>query len=785
MRRRPSPAESSKAKQQVTMPPPPLKAAARLQDMVDMTNPQQAEENRAKVFMDRLPHVQAASRRLQGHLEIHGDKPWPLPPLPNDPNPFIVGINASKIQAALKNCKDFGVTINRESSKSEFLDTVAKYGKRVVKEGSQDLAHKFKSFEEEKKASEAEASDAIARLMDEGLQEELKELNHESKSGKSGKACNSDFADATSEVPSISKSPFHRVGSTPTPSATQVSQEGSTGASEDEILVSGPQRESSVHSAEGERREEWKEFTKDPHFRGIGPYGWPEYDASPTPEPANQSDAPDATPESTYREDTTHNARYDSEGNSVPCITPAAGNEDQEMRTSVHETKTASVVSEHIPATLNCPSAELRALSVHDSETGGTQSMMHEALADLNTQDRSKGRETISDGPKAQDKGKGKEASPSVEENSLYTSQNQQKSREKQTVSNLADDYVDDGKEQYGKAKLDVVASLRNHSVTCVDETQPKTKERNPPVPQPENMPGTLTEAICNYMPLEAKPILALTLDRVDSPIPSPTDKRCILLKHFEVGLDGVEGLCQGTVRIPETSERVAEREMRVGKLGTFKQGDGGFYKSLRSAQQKEQQYGKGYWFFFGVKFKQTGKERKLRKGGKWLLFGAPIEAVYHLEVKRIQESCTIGLGGGVDKSGTAIKSFKADFKRTHTLFSRGGPAPIDIWPGGEDWDDGVFKEIRAAMANNGLRVGFLYRDTQTFVSRPQGFPVAAKSQAQMKRKQSGPDMTEDEMKAMEKSMKPKKLSDEDIGAILAMSVINGRDKQDAARRPR
>lgn len=779
-----SPVEPSKAKQQVTMPPRLLKAAARLQEMADMAKPQQAEEDRANVFMGRLPHVQAASRRLQGQLEIHGDEPWPLPPLPKDRNPFIVRINAMKIGAALEDCKDFAVTADRKSSKFEFLDVVAQSGKkRVVMGGGQDSADKFKSFGEEKNASEVEASNAIRRLRDEGLQEELKELENEGMSGKSGQAFHSDIADQTSEVPSTPKSLFHSVGPTPTPSATQISQEGSEAASEDEDLASASQGESSVDTAERERREEWEELTRDRHFRGIGPYRWPEYGDTPTPEPASQSEASGATPEWVYREDATPSPHYDSEGNSIPCNTPTASNEDQAMPTSLHETETADAASEHIPAALDCPSAELRALSVHDSETGGTQSMINGALADLNAQDKGKGREAMSDNSNHRDKSKGKEVSSSVEDVSWYASQNQQESRHKPTISDLIDAYMDDGKEHHGKTRLDVAASLRNHTVTYVDETQPDAKERNPPVPQPENMPGTLTEAICNHMPVEAKPIFALTLERVDPPVSSPTDKRCILLKHFEVGLDGVEGLCQGTTRIPETFERMAERERRVGKLGTFKQGDGGFYKSLKSAQQKEQRYGKGYWYFFGVKFKQTSKERRLRKGGKWLLFGAPIEAVYHLDLKRRQESVTILLGGGVDKSGTAIKPFEANFKRTHTLFSRGGPAPMDIWPGGEDWDDGVFKDIRAAMANNGLRVGFLHADTQTFTPRPQGFPAAGRSQAEKKRKQAGPDMTEEETKAMEKSMKPKRLSDEDIGAILAMSVINDRDKQDAAAR--
>ena len=675
--------------------------------------------------------------------------------------------------------------------------------------------------------------------------------------------CSSDNADRISEVPSTPKSLFHSVGPTPSPSAPQTSQRSTTAASEDEDIPTASQGGSSEATAERERREEWEELTRDPHFRGIGPYGWAEYDSSTAPDSADRSEATGATPEWVYQENATPNSHYDSEGNSIAYTMPTASNDDQDMHTPSHENETAShddqemytpshenatassdaqelytsshenatassdaqdmytsshenatassdaqemyttsrenemvsAASVHLPATFAPPGRELGALSVHDSEQGVTQSIMDEAIAVLNAQDKGKGRETslgvgtmMSTGPEAEDKGKGKEASSSIGENCSYASQNQQKGKGKQTISDFGNAYMDDGEERHGntgsgRAKLDVAASLRNHSVTFLDETLPKIKERSPPVPQPEKMPGTLTQAICNYIPLEAKSILTLTLERVDSPVPSPTDQRCVLLKHFEVGLDGVEGLCQGTAKIPETPERIAERERRIGKIGTFKQGDGGFYRSLKSAQQKEQQYGKGYWYFFGVKFKQTGREKKLRRGGKWLLFGAPIEAVYHLDIKRTQENVAILLGGGVDQFGTAIKPFKANFKRTHTLFSRGGIAPMDIWSGGEDWDDGVFRDIRAATANNGLRVGFLYADTQTFTPRPMGFPAAGKLQAEKKRKQSGPEMTEDEMKAMEKRMKPKKLSDEDIGAILAMRIINDRAREDAAAR--
>ena len=529
-------------------------------------------------------------------------------------------------------------------------------------------------------------------------------------------------------------------------------------------------------------------------LRGIGLFG-PEYDLSLTLDSLDHSDATGPTPEWIHRENITPDPYHDSEGHSIPHNTSRASNDNQEMRTP-YETEAASAAAAHIVTALAPPSRELNALSIHESEVGATQSMIDEFVAGLKTQDKGKSSvtsrgvaESMSDGLRARDKGKGKEASSSVGDSPSYSSRNQQKDRGKQTISDFDEAYTNDGNERHGKTtywsrkRLDVAASLRNHSLTMLDETQPKAKERNPPVPQPVNMPGTLTEAICNYIPLEAKSILTLTLERVDPPVPSPTDQRCILLKHFEIGLDGVEGLCQGTAKIPETPGVSAERERRVGKIGTFKQGDGGFYRSLRSAQQKDQQYGKGYWYFFGVKFKQTAKERKLRRGGKWLLFGAPIEAVHHLDIKRSQENVAVSLGGGVDKSGTAIQRFEANFKRTHTLFSRGGVAPMDIWPGGEDWDDGIFKDIKAAMANNGLRVGFLYGDAQTFTPKPSGLPAVGKLQAEKKRKQCSSAMTEDEMKAMEKSMKPKKLSDEDIGTILAMRIINDRAKQDAAAR--
>ena len=774
--------------------------------MADVENPQQAEEGHAKVFMDRLPIVQAVSRRFQGHLGMYGDTAWPLPPLPENSNVFILETNAMKIRAALEDCSAFAVTTDRESGKSEYLDVKVKYcEKRVVIPAAR--APTITSFEDEKKASKAEASDTVAQMMEEGLQEGLKELEDEGKSGKVGEAFTFDIADYNAEAPSTPKSLFHSVGSTPANNSSQNSQGSNIAAGENEeldpasqeVIAAGEDEEldpasqevRSENTAEQERRERWEELTSDPHFVGIGPAG-PEYDAPATPDPDDGSDDNGGTPEWVYDENATPDPHYDREGNEIPYSiegslmsfsASASGSDDQDMRTSTHETDSAGAASQHSSDALSSPSQALSTLVVYDSEVGVTQSMIDAVMAV----------------PRAQDKGKSRETSPSIAETMSDSSEENDGGKEKETSSNFNEQvknkqwilrHIHDARENarqgclgepmgLGREKLDVAGSLHNHSLTFV---QSKGRRLNPPVPQPDKMPDTLTAAICSYVPLEAKPILTLTLERVDSPIRSPTQHRCVLLEHFEVGLDGVEGLCQGTAKIPETPEVAAERERRVGKIGTFKQGGGGFYKALKCAQQKDQLYGKGYWYFFGVKFKQTSKEREAKMGGKWFLFGAPIEAVDHLDIRTTQENTNIVLGGGVDGSGTAIHPFTANFKRTHTLFSKGGIAPMDIWPGGDDWDDGVFGDIRAAMANHGLRVGFLYADSQSFTPKPSGFPAAGKNQDEKKRKQPGPDMTEEEMKAMEKSMAPRRLSDE-IGARLVAKIINDRAKADAASR--
>ena len=226
-------------------------------------------------------------------------------------------------------------------------------------------------------------------------------------------------------------------------------------------------------------------------------------------------------------------------------------------------------------------------------------------------------------------------------------------------------------------------------------------------VPDPQVMPGTLTEALCNWHPLLAKPLLALTLDDVSTSIVNPHQQMCVLLHHFEVGLDGVEAIVRGYVQIPETIERKQQREERLQKLGMRKSGNGGFSGALKRAQQ-DITYGQGLWVFYGIRFKQTLREEQLRKPAKWLCLGVPREACNKLKAPIGHDSEAVMLGGGLSGSGSKTDRYKSRMTRKYLLMCKGGIAPIDAWEEAENWKGGLLQKVRAAMANNGLRVGYL-----------------------------------------------------------------------------
>ena len=226
--------------------------------------------------------------------------------------------------------------------------------------------------------------------------------------------------------------------------------------------------------------------------------------------------------------------------------------------------------------------------------------------------------------------------------------------------------------------------------------------------PDPLKMSGSFTATLCAHEDFRVSPVLTLTLRDVVSPLHSPTKPRCILLRHFEVGLDGVEGIVHGQVIMQETiSWKKRIREPRLGKLGLSKLGDGGYSKELDRAQRAAG-WGQGRWLFFGVKFKPTRKDDS-KSAGRWFCFGAPIEAVERLP--STEQLVMISGGGHSSGNDEPLNTLKC--KRLSNRFSLGGAGCMDHWYGEEQWEDSVFGNIHNAMANVGLLVESLHPEPE------------------------------------------------------------------------
>ncbi|KAL8826774.1 MAG: hypothetical protein Q9191_003590 [Dirinaria sp. TL-2023a] len=230
--------------------------------------------------------------------------------------------------------------------------------------------------------------------------------------------------------------------------------------------------------------------------------------------------------------------------------------------------------------------------------------------------------------------------------------------------------------------------------------------------PDPLEMPGSFTANLCAHCDLEVRPILTLTLRNAVSRAHGPTRQ---LLRHFEVGLNGVEGIVYGEVVMQETiSWKKRVREPRLGKLGFSKKGDGAYSKELDLAQRAAG-WGQGRWLFFGVKCKQM-PEQESKSVGRWFCFGAPIEAVEQLpSIKQL-----VTIKGSKDSLGNDIPVKAVKCNRLTHRFSLGGAACMDRWDGTEQWEDDVFDDIHNAMANVGLIVESLHLvEKQLRVSSP------------------------------------------------------------------
>lgn len=94
-------------------------------EALELTDPKAAAEARDRLFNERLPHVQAASRRLQTHLEVKDAESWPNPRLPHvnpETQSSVIAINTDLLLDALDQCKDYAVDMTRVSFLKEYLD---------------------------------------------------------------------------------------------------------------------------------------------------------------------------------------------------------------------------------------------------------------------------------------------------------------------------------------------------------------------------------------------------------------------------------------------------------------------------------------------------------------------------------------------------------------------------------------------------------------------------------------------------------------------------------------
>lgn len=246
---------------------------------------------------------------------------------------------------------------------------------------------------------------------------------------------------------------------------------------------------------------------------------------------------------------------------------------------------------------------------------------------------------------------------------------------------------------QHSDNREDLTDTILAHK--SIEEVEHNEAPKGEGFLDPLDMPSSFTAAIWAYPEFTVTPLLSMTLKNVAPQIHSPQFSTCILLRQFEIGLDDVEGIVAGEVKIPETPDLTRRREDRLGKLGLDKVVTGTHSESLEQ-EQRRIGWGQGRWVFFGVKFRQG------QKPGKWLCFGAPVEAVE-------KASPTLQY---VEIGGTwGVSTHEERFIREKIVFCLGGRACMDSWDGADEWDERVLSDIDNAMANMGLGVETLQSD--------------------------------------------------------------------------
>ena len=732
-------AKLSEVKPGTMQPPPPPRhrRESQYQEMVDAENARKAQNERDSHFMERLPHIQLLSRRLQSHLEINDPTAWPTPRVPDseeEGNECFLERNTKLLQDALDDCNDYAFKMDRESRKGQLLDRVMKerlFPQQARAQASRGAANAAANVAAPHDEDEVDESPIICEAKNTHFiyTPTLSQAKKNKDKKKKNRNARND-ADDTTDIISNDSPHAH----------SDASRDGS---------LQGQTRVDALDHDGDERMPDQSSITPS-ECSG---------DDSATP-----SQGLVAGPSARYDP---HDAEAVAPAHTASKVSPAQLGANASVMSMPHSSDIgAPPNSDELaipPETHIQPSEQGRTQSEIALYSAHTAEMFNLWVEDGNDSTQSHKDRRWANAMTGIDFQPGYDSDGNTismrDWNRRYGSGDEEDDEEEEKED---EDHVNDpdtsmaspdGTQSKGKGKerahsptfKEKLAELpQSQGMDYLNHTKEyvvyKIRTRTPPVPQPQNMPGTLTEALCHWYNLTASPLLTLTLEDVGVSMRNPKTTRCVLLQHFEVGLDGVEAIIRGQVMVPETAAVKAEREGRLQKLGTRKFADGGYYNALKKAQE-DMNHGKGYWYFWGVRFKQTKAEKKLRKPAKWLFFGAPMEATGQLVVPPSQQKTVVLLGGGPGRRGVTAARFPAKMQRCQMLMCKGGVAPIDSWPESAEWKDDLLGKIKNAMADDGLRLTFLFDDRMlsqaTITHRANACNIAAKVRA---RKGLGPE---------------------------------------------
>ncbi|KAL2042545.1 hypothetical protein N7G274_005039 [Stereocaulon virgatum] len=792
-------AKPSEVKPGTMQPPPPPRhrREGQYQEMVDAENARKAQEERDAHFMERLPHVQLLSRRLQSHLEINDPTVWPTPRVPDseaEGNECFLERNTKLLQDALDDCNDYAFKMDRESKKGQVLD-------RVMKE---------RLFPQQARAQAGcGAANAAVNVEAPHNEDEV----DESQITCEAKNTHFIYKPTLSRAKKNKKKKKNRNTRNDADDTTDMISDDSPHAHKDALPNVSDQGQTKVDALDHDGDETMPDQSSKPPSECSGD------------DPTAPSQGLVASPSARYNP---HDAKAVAPAHTTSKVSPAQLEGNASVTSMPHSSDFGAppnsdelaIPSEtHIqPSEQGATQSEIDLYNAHSGEifnlwvedgNDSTQSHKDRRWANAMTGiDFQPGYD--SDGNTIGMREWNRRCRSSDEEDD----EEEEKEDEDHVNDPGASSASPDGIQSKGKGKerahsptfKEKLAELpQSQGMDYLNHTKEsvvyKVRTRTPLVPQPQNMPGTLTQALCHWYNLTASPLLTLTLEDVGVSMRNPKTTRCVLLQHFEIGLDGVEAIIRGQVIVPETAAVKAEREGRLQKLGTRKVADGGYYNALKKVQE-DMNHGKGYWCFWGVRFKQTKAEKKLRKPAKWLFFGAPIEATEQLAVPPSQQKTVVLLGGGPGRRGATVGRYPAKMQRCQMLLCKGGVAPIDSWPGSAAWKDGLVGKIKNAMADNGLRLTFLFDDRMlsqaTITHRANACSIAAKVRARKglgpeaivvdtmdasnvaKKRKAPSTMTPEEEKEMRRMMaqgqKP------DVGRMIANNVLQEIARQNAQR---